>query len=249
MKWGLLAISFILSLTGCNPTFSSINQNQSGVISDGSELPFPNELTDLNPLPQTFEIPDENQDKPLPTQPPELTINPEVTDIPAAPAPIEKPKPQAQPGPKSSSLLESARLAIKNEARAIGTACNKYVMRVLELSGFAKGNFTANTFDDYAKKSISHYKVLDFKLSVGVSEIERLRRHLWSYPENTPFIMQWSRNSGYGHIAVLERSGDHLIIYQASLRQHIARKDQTTVQILLNGYNRRVLSVYSELAP
>ncbi len=225
MKWGMLAISYILLLTGCNPTFSSVSGQQAGLVGDATELP------------QTFEIPSEFS---------EIPLDEETTNIPKL---NKEPKPSSTEAFKPGSLLENARRTIELEARAIGTACNKYVMRVLEVSGFSKASFTANTFDLYAKKSLSHYKVIEFDRGAGVSEQDRLHRHLWSYPEKTPFILQWSRTGGYGHIAILERRGDNLVIYQASLRQYIARKDLTTVNTLLNGYNRRALSVYSELTP
>jgi len=145
--------------------------------------------------------------------------------------------------PEASTFIKNAEWVMVKEGKRIGTACNFYLGRVLEVSGFSGENFRANDFDIYAKRNFAAYTAVDFKNED--SEKLRLKKYIWNYPERTPFILQWSRTGFYGHVAILERMGDKLIIYQASLGQHTARRDQTSVDILLNGFNRRTLTVYS----
>ncbi|MBC7420052.1 MAG: CHAP domain-containing protein [Bdellovibrio sp.] len=263
MKCRILAISFIALVTGCGRSFSTNQANSGFEQTDLQNLPS-GPVSGPEQVPTTFELP-EVTDTSVSSPGADVTALPEPTVTPTASAPKiipitpkglpltpAKEAPKAKPGnifTKTWDLILNAQKTIELEARSIGTACNKYVARVLELSGFPKGYFTANDFDSYAKKNISHYKVVDFARDGNGSEEARLKQHIWSYPEKTPFVMQWSRIGGYGHIAIVERIGENLIIYQASLNQYVARKDQTTVHILLNGYNRRVLSVYSELNP
>lgn len=148
--------------------------------------------------------------------------------------------------PKVSQFIKNAELVMVKEGKKIGTPCNFYLMRVLEVSGFSKKSFRANDFDLYAKKYFSHYKDKDFINDKQGSDKAELKRYLWSYPERTPFIMQWSRTGYYGHVAIVERIEDKLIVYQASIHSHTARRDQTSIDLLLNGFNRRKLTVYSE---
>lgn len=147
---------------------------------------------------------------------------------------------------KPSQLINNAEWIMVHEGHRLGTACNRFIERVLEYSGFVGSDFMANDFDLYAQKYFKFYKSVDFKNDSAGSDIEPLHNYLWSYPERTPFIMQWSRSGMHGHIAIVERIADHLIIYQANLNKYTARKDQTTVQSLLSGFNRRTLTVYSE---
>ena len=201
---------------------------------------------DADQLPKTFEPQTE------PTPPPPNETAPPQTEPTAVPE--KKPEAEVVLPPKVqklevSELVSNAQKIMDKEGRRIGTACNKFVLRVLEVTGFKNESFIANDFDDYAKKNFSHYKVVHFERQALGDEVARLQKHLWSYPERTPFIMQWSRSGAHGHIAIVERIGEKLIIFQASLNQYTARKDQTTVNTLLSGYNRRVLSVYSELTP
>lgn len=236
MKWGFLAIFFLSFLLGCNP--SSLQKHS-----------YDN---DVNSIPRTFENPDGRA--PLdPDQRPPLDITPPATNPPVADQasgdnqaaqPVITPEPE-----KPSEIIKNAQRIMEKEGKKIGTACNLYVRRVLEVSGFNEGFFMANDFNLYAKKSIPHYKAVEFKRDVNGSEKERLKKHLWSYPERTPFIMQWKTSGPHGHIAIVERIGEKLIIFQASLGHYTARKDQTTIERLLTGYNRRILIVYSEMTP
>lgn len=146
----------------------------------------------------------------------------------------------------ASQLIQNAEFIMLTEGKKIGTPCNLYLQRVLQYSGYPAGNYLANDFDLYATKKLRPGSTVNFGNDVKGSEHERLKRHLWSFPERTPFIMQWSRSGHMGHLAIVERVNEKLIIYQASLKKYTARKDQTTVANLLTGYNRRTLTVYAD---
>ncbi len=186
---------------------------------------------------------------------------------PATQTPIEKPKPEIKPDPKpesqpvvkptvsqpatpvkkeASKFILTAFDVMVKEGKSIGTACNLYLQRVLIRAGFPTGDFIANDFDLYAKKHFKSYKTEDFKIDASRSDKEELKAHLWSYPERTPFIMQWTRPGHYGHVAIVERIAEQLIIYQASIGSHTAQRDQTTIERLLSSKNRASLTVYSE---
>ncbi len=220
MKQGILAIPILMFFTLLT---TACNPHMSG-------MNYANHIGagDPDQLPPTFEG--------RPRLPPP-TVKVDETEPADAPRRIQK----------ASSIIANAQKVMDTEGRSLGTACNRYVQRVLNVSGFPKGHFLANDFDLYAKKFIRSYQVENFTRNESGSEQERLKKHLWSFPERTPFIMQWSRAGVYGHIAIVERIGENLVIYQASLNRYTARKDQTTINTLLNGYNRRVLSVYSGL--
>lgn len=241
----LIATFSFLLLAGCN---------KSGLQSN---------LSQVDIVPQTFENPTSIPDRPLNL--PEIDtanpVNSQTEDKPTRttekPKDSSKPKPSDQPkkptetstkpaGPQASQFIKNAEMIMIKEGKKIGTPCNFYLSRVLEVSGFSKAPFVANDFDLYAKKYFSHYRNVDFVNDAAGSDKARLKQHIWSYPERTPFIMQWSRTGFYGHVAIVERIGEQLIVYQASLNSHSARRDQTTVDILLNGVNRRLLTVYSE---
>ena len=205
----------------------------------------------LETIPKTFE----KSDGSAPLPPPPVAIKPEsisekTVDNESQPKPLpradserlQKLNNELQP----SLFVKNAEWVIIHEGRRIGTPCNRFVSRVLQYSGFSGYDFLANDFDLYAQKYFKSYKAVDFKNDEKGSEIARLKVYLWSYPERTPFIMQWSGSGMHGHIAIVERIQDHLIIFQANLNKYTARKDQTTVQSLLNGFNRRALTVYSE---
>ncbi|MFZ3230645.1 MAG: hypothetical protein WA160_10610 [Pseudobdellovibrio sp.] len=212
----------------------------------------------INSIPTVFENPSAAPD----AKPDEVTENaatdPEKTapveEAPAKPEsviPVVTPpqvpqKPAAPVLSKPSEFIKNAEMIMLKEGKKIGTPCNMYVLRVLVVSGFPNVSFLATDFDLYAKKNLGHFRAIDFKSDASKSDIARLKQHIWSYPERTPFIAQWSRSSGHGHIAIIERIKDSLIIYQASLNQHSAQREQTTPEIMIDDSNRRVLTLYSE---
>lgn len=184
--------------------------------------------------------------KPAPTKPAQPTpTKPEpVKPKPVAPAPA---KPTAPVSGDASKFIKVAFWVVQNEAKKIGTPCNFYVSRVLELNGYSDDGFLANDFDIYARNHFSSYKDEKFSTVNQDSERLRLKRYIWSYPARTPFIFQWERQAPKpGHIAIVERVGDQLIIYQASLNKHIARREQTTIDRLLSASRAPRMTVYSE---
>jgi hypothetical protein len=214
-----------MTLTSCNPGLKSLGAS-----------------SDLNTVPPTFENPQNDlgpsQDLPTqlvqPTQPVQPVKPKPSTSQPLAQAPVSK-------------IIYYAQKMIETEGKKLGTACNFYVHRVLQVAGFHYEVYLANDFDLYAKKYFAHYKAKDFLFEKAGTDVARLKAHIWSYPERTPFITQWSRSGTHGHIAIIERIADKLVIYQSSLGTKLPRKDQTTAEILLTGYNRRELTVYSEM--
>lgn len=208
--------------------------------SDGLRSNFTPES--VNVVPETFEHPERDQQ--------------EGNDQDQEDQQTQKPPENTKPGtlPKNSQkdpsrIMYYAQKIMETEGRRLGTACNFYVHRVLQVAGFVYDVFLANDFDDYAKRYFKHYKEVDFYRDTSNAEEIRLKQHIWSYPERTPFIVNWTRASVHGHIAFIERIGEKLVIYQSSLGTKTPRKDQTTPEILLNGYNRRQLTVYSEMTP
>lgn len=208
-------------------------------------LPKPTEVKiEETPAPQ-------KPSRPVAVKPPIQPQKPTRPSEPTQPSKPTTPKPTPQPqAAKVSRFIQVAYWVVQNEAKKLGTACNFYVSRVLELSGFSDDSFMANDFDVYAKKNFSHYRLETFDTARKKSEEISLRRYLWSYPERTPFIIQWERGRGrHGHVAIVERIGEQLIIYQASMNKHIPRRDQTTVELLLSKVQQGNMHVYSEFQP
>lgn len=223
----LLATFSLLLSTGCNSNLYGMNSN-------------------INSIPKTYEnplsIPDRSDDQPEQNQD-ELPIeSDEAPTLATTPPPPVKDSKTSTPAP--SDFIKNAERIMITEGKKIGTPCNFYLRRVLEVSGFPSKPFLANDFDNYATKNFSNYTAIDFKNDRSGSERSRLKKVIWSYPQRTPFIFQWSRSGFYGHVAIVERIGDDLIVYQASIGSHSARRDRTSVDILLNGFNRRLLTMY-----
>ena len=241
----ILGLSLFV-LTGCNQKLNNLNS-----------------AMNVNSIPDTYENPrdkDNNPDLNLHADEKEQTEPSQPTSNEADSKPDDKDKKdQTQThrppyklneplGATASKLMQSAQYIMVTEGKKIGTACNLYIRRVLEYAGFSGEGFLATDFDLYAKKHFKYYRATDFKQDPHHTETARLRQYIWSYPERTPFILQWSRSGVIGHIAIMERIEDTLVIYQASLGSYTARKNKTTPEILLNDYNRRVLTVYSEMS-
>lgn len=166
--------------------------------------------------------------------------------VPSRPKPVPS-QPSGLAVGEASRFIKVAFWVVQNEAKKIGTPCNFYVSRVLELSGYSDDGFLANDFDIYARKHFSIYKDEKFTTNNLESERMRFKRYLWGYPARTPFILQWERQAPTpGHIAIVERVGDQLVIYQASLNKHIARREQTTIDRLLSTSRGARMTVYSE---
>lgn len=228
MKHGVWVIILLAGLffSGCNDALRSpFSQSGNHVVPETFENPTWDE--------QPSDLPDDDEQTP-PTTKPKLS------------KPTQPNNPDAIK--KASLIMYYAQKIMETEGRKLGTACNFYVHRVLQAAGFVHHIYRANDFYLYPPKYFSHYKEEKFTRGASDSEEERLKRHLWSYPEGTGFIMNWKRTGKHGHIALVERVGDKLVIYQASLGTKLPRKDQTTVASLLYG-NRKNLTVYSEMIP
>ncbi|MES2800905.1 MAG: hypothetical protein V4654_00305 [Bdellovibrionota bacterium] len=199
-----------------------------------------------NPTPRRKSRVGEEPQPPAPVAQKPVVVKP-------TPAKPTTPKAETTPSAPTTNATEASRFikaafwVVQNEARKIGTPCNFYVSRVLDLTGYSKDGFLANDFDIYARKHFSSYKNELFNTSNLESERARLKRHIWSYPARTPFIIQWERSAPQpGHIAIVERIGDQLVVYQASLNRHIARREQTSIDRLLNHARKARMTVYSE---
>ncbi len=163
--------------------------------------------------------------------------------LPKAQSQINQNKISQQNQNSTSNLIKMAYWVVINESAKLQAACNIYVMRVLESLGFnITQGFLANDFDLYAKKNIKNYKQVFF------TETTELKRHLWSYPEREGFIIQWKRKNGPGHIAIVERVGDQLYAYQASLNRYHARINETNIETLLAMNGTKGLTVFSEIS-
>lgn len=229
--WAFILILFVFS--GCSDALRS-NMTTTGI----------------NAVPNTFENPetDEALENTPPSDETEQTENqsPQALDdnLPEQPE-----QPAELTDKRASRLMYYAQKIMETEGRKLGTACNFYVHRVLQVAGFAYKIFMANEFHLYAKKHFRSYKAEQFRGDSSYSDIPRLKDYLWSYPERTAFIAQWRRPGRHGHIAMLERIDEKLVIYQASLGKKTPRKDQTTLENLLNANGRRNLTIFSEMKP
>jgi hypothetical protein len=212
-----LPILTLIFFTACNP-----NLNPTTL---GQHLKNQKQTETINEVPTNFEQPDIDG-----------------VQIPSQTKPTHQPETKKQ----ASKFIQTAYNVMVKEGKSIGTACNLYLQRVLISSGFQKGDFVANDFDIYAKKYFKSYKSEDFKIDSTRSDKIDLKKYLWSYNDRTPFILQWTRPGNYGHVAIMERIGENLIIYQASINNHTARREQTTINQLLSSKHRASLTVYSE---
>lgn len=221
--WGL-GILILVSLSSCSRYLIS-----------------PYTPSDINTVPNTFEPldrPPVRTSNPLPEEENPGTSNPNPTN-PSVDIPVVQTQLQA------SKIITIAQRVIETEAQKLGTACNRFVLRVLSLAGFANVGFLANSFDQYAKKYLKNFSAVEFKADKAGQQKVELQKYIWSYPERTAFVFQWKRSSGHGHIALIERISDKLVIYQASLSTQIPHKDQTKIEYLLNTGGRSNLIVYT----
>lgn len=169
---------------------------------------------------------------------------------PSAPSSARSALPTVAAGSASATgwraVVGIAKWVIKNEADRVGKACNRFVQRVFERMGFAKGSWTANEFDKYVARSFSSYKVRSFSQPNPLNDRQALEQYLWSFPEGTGFVFQWKRQGPHGHIGFVQRIKDKLVIYHASLNRFKPKEQQTTIEDLLyKGGSKNQLFVYS----
>ncbi len=266
MKYQILFFVFLTTAMGCNPRMNPTTL--------GEHLRNQQQADNVNDVPATLEQPADDlqtvdsqtvddtptvvETKPVETKPTQAS-DPHPAEKPNSkpaddtstttkPAEISKPNPPVNSNTKkeASKFIQTAFDVMKKEGVSLGTPCNFYLMRVLMRAGFKNEGFRANDFDVYAKKNFKFYKAEDFKIDSTKSDADELKKYLWSYDERTPFILQWTRPGNFGHVAILERIGENLIIYQASIGNHTARRDLTTIEKLLSSKHRASLTVYSE---
>lgn len=260
MLLSILVLGFITQL-GCQKARSSDNTSE---VPELYENPF-NETQSKEKPKQSNE--DGSVDENKQTEPPVQVTPPAhessqknsqaVPQIQSqTPPSTQKPPAPVKPaGPVASRFIQITKKVIATEAKQIGTACNAFVQRVLQLNGFENRTFLANDFDLYAETYFGSYVRQDFvydSATHGKVGREKLRKYIWSFPARTPFIFQWQRTGPHGHIAIVERVGDQLVIYQANLGRYTARSNKTIIEALLYSMNRggrQYLSVYSNFKP
>jgi hypothetical protein len=193
-------------------------------------------------------VPSVIENRPSPFKPPRG----HKPQIPGAPnKPVVRSNDILAPTPEGpSQFIQIAMWVIKNESRKIGTACNFYVSRVLEIAGYSDDSFIANDFDLYAKRNFSSAETESYDTNNVAPERQRLKSHLWSYPERTPFIFNWERLAGqHGHIAIVERIGNQLVIFQANMGKYLPQRGQTTIENLISFSKKAKLTVYANFRP
>lgn len=219
--------------------------------------PPPKPTPEPTPKPSVASQPEKKKTPPAPE------VKKPATPKPTAPKPADQPKPatppKKTPAPKpapivppqqeqkkteavtASNMIIAAYNTATKEGKKIGAACNLYILRVLQVLGYKTVHFLANDFDVAAPKIFKSYKVFKF------TNTTELKRHLWSYRERTGFILQWERSGGSaGHVAIVERVGETLYIYQASLNKYTARVEKTTLERLLSVNSNKGVRVYSD---
>lgn len=240
---------------GCNSrTFYEMNRdklNKVNQIPEQTENPD-DPILDSSEILNDPTVPHDPNRWPDLTAPNDIVIDipePEISDTPKSPdKPDEPVKKVNANSSRAAKVIAAANWVVTHEARKLGTPCNFYVSRVLVLTGYSKDRFRANDFDIYARKNFASANVERFTAANLESERLRLKRHIWSFPSRTPFILQWERSGKPGHIAIVERVGDKLVIYQSSLNRFIPRKEQTSISDLL-GRGRSKLTIYADFTP
>lgn len=187
--------------------------------------------------------------------------NSEQDETTVVPVPRSKPgkKPVRPNNGKNNSALEelnrkillNAEYVFQKERKVpgIGNACNFFIQRILKLTGFSKKGYLAHDFDLYAADAFTSHQMSSYQAESTARDEKKLDQLLKSYPEGTPFILQWERNTKHGHLALIHRVQESFVIYDASLGRTEARKARTTPRILLSGYGQGKLNVFVGFMP
>lgn len=150
------------------------------------------------------------------------------------------------------SLVEIGHWVIQNEAKKVGAACNFYIQRVFALMGFGKSSWLANNFDSFVEKRFSHYKKEVFKYDSRGAEQARLKKYLGALDEYEGVVVQWKRKVGPGHVAIVHRVKDQLVMYHASLNRFRPKAQTVEIKTLLHkpwvGYTLNVFSDFQDEA-
>lgn len=262
----LMTLLLSISLIGCGKakTFQQVSTEELNRIPNEMEIPETPDSENIEPETPSTQTKSTNavsqtgsvtQDPNAlqPTSPQRRTLRPNTPK----PRPINKPNTNDNqtydpndvlaPTPEGpSKFIQIAQWVIKNEGRKLGTACNFYVSRVLEIAGYSDDSFIANDFDLYAQRNFASYDSKSFDSNLEDVEQPRLRTHIWSYAERTPFIINWERSGAqHGHIAILERIGDQLVIFQANMNRQLPRRQSTTIENIINYSRQAKITVYA----
>lgn len=148
-------------------------------------------------------------------------------------------------------ILNNTEYVFKNEGhkRGIGNACNFFLQRILERSGFSDDGYMAHEFDRYAKKHFTGVKTAEFRVEPLRKDAKNLEKFLFSFPEGTPFILQWKPVAGHGHLAIVTRKDGKLTVYEATLGKPRATQKETTARTLLSATDRYKMIVYVNFMP
>jgi hypothetical protein len=139
-------------------------------------------------------------------------------------------------------LLDSAMLtsAAQKEIQASNangnteTACDLYLINVLNRAGFPIGHFLANEMDQAIHAHLPNWRVQSFATDNPDQDQSRLRDFLNAAPDGTTFLAQWSRIGESGHVALIEKlSLDHYVIYQAQRGLSLPFSKPTKISSLL----------------
>lgn len=212
-------------------------------------LPFPNTDSVLpkNQEGGSSQNQNSNQGHTQSNQQNETGTKKEVVETPAKKIPDIEAQNQ-EPYDVWNSLVDVGRWVIMYEARKVGPACNFYIQRVFQLLGFGRGSWLANDFDRYVKDNFKSYTKEAFKINSRVNDQNRLKSYLMKFPEKKGVVLQWERNRGPGHVAILHRIRNEFVIFHASLNKFNAKAQKADIpNILYRSGTDYTLYVYSDM--
>lgn len=160
---------------------------------------------------------------------------------------FQTPPAERRISPSGRNLSETARWVVENESKKVGPACNFFIQRVMFLMGWGKSSWVANDFDKYVENKFESFRKESFEMDSTGAEKRRLKEYIWSFPERTGLILQWKRKVGHGHIGIIQRIGNEIVLYHASLNQFSPKAQKANLDILVNRGSRAfVLNVFSD---
>jgi hypothetical protein len=140
----------------------------------------------------------------------------------------------------SMALIQAAQEEIKisQSSSPTQTACDLFLISVLNLAGFPVGFFLANDFDKAMQAHLPSWQVHTFS-SDNVAEDQALRTFLNSAPDQIVFLAQWPRVGESGHVALIEKvSENNYLIFQAQMGLSGPHVQAARVQDLLYPKNQ-----------
>lgn len=144
--------------------------------------------------------------------------------------------PVHSPAYDSQVLIQAANDQIQIDA-ANGntqTACDLFLIDVLNRAGFPIGHFLANDLDKAMKQHLPNWRMEPFSTDNVGEDQDVLRSFLNDMPDGTAFLAQWSRVGRSGHVALVEKvSKDHYMIFQAQMGLSLPHSSPARIQDLL----------------